>query len=147
MNDIKESPQYLAGWKGARFVDYSAGHEACWPWGGSRDKDGYGQARCRGLATRKAHVVVWVLAGYSVPLGSILCHTCDNPPCCNPQHMFLGTHQTNADDKVAKGRWRCKQKLSHSSVSGRGLYTAEPWPGIRYIAAARSEPRNGKAAR
>ena len=48
----------------------------------------------------------WVLANGPVPEGRYICHTCDNPPCCNPAHLFVGTPSENVKDAVAKGRWR-----------------------------------------
>lgn len=59
---------------------------------------------------RKAHRV-----SYSIEYGEfedslLVCHTCDNPPCVNPSHLFLGTHQDNADDKMSKNRHSGKSK-------------------------------------
>jgi len=49
-----------------------------------------------------------------IPHGAMVCHTCDNPPCCNPNHLFLGTHQDNMDDGKTKKRF----KSLHGSLHG-----------------------------
>jgi hypothetical protein len=85
-------------------VDQSAGPEACWPWTGSRKDSGYGRL-CFDRHQQNAHRVAYQLATGHDPGDLIVCHSCDNPPCCNPAHLWVGTHGDNARDKVAKGRW------------------------------------------
>ena len=90
----------------ARFwgkVDKSAGRTACWPYTGSITTHGYGSAAWN-RHTLGAHKVAWLTLRGPVPDGLCVLHRCDNPPCCNPRHLFLGTKQDNADDKSAKGR-------------------------------------------
>lgn len=80
----------------------------CWPWLGFRkeNKDnGYGMARWDGK-TVLAHRVSWRLANGPVPKGLCVLHRCDNPPCVNPEHLFLGTLRENTRDMMAKGRSR-----------------------------------------
>lgn len=85
-------------------VDRSAGPDACWPWRGRVNKTtGYGVLMSEG-APLGAHRTAYVLAVSEIPAGMQICHRCDNPPCCNPGHLFLGTHRENHADKVAKGR-------------------------------------------
>lgn len=89
-------------------VDRSAGPNGCWPWMASRVK-GYGHfgVGSRTDQTNKlviAHRLAWILTHGPVPDGICVCHTCDNPPCCNPAHLWLGTHADNAADREAKGR-------------------------------------------
>jgi hypothetical protein len=73
----------------------------CWEWSGGRHGKGYGQF---GNPTTKAHRVAWELYRGPVPDGLHVLHSCDNPPCVNPNHLFLGTNLDNVNDKVAKGR-------------------------------------------
>lgn len=75
----------------------------CWLWQRSRDKDGYGHATFCGQAVR-AHRVAYTLDVGDIPEGFSVLHRCDNPPCCNPAHVFLGTQKDNRDDAMTKGR-------------------------------------------
>ena len=77
----------------------------CWEFQGAK-AEGYGRIRRNGRLVG-AHVVAWELAnGRPVPPGFKVCHTCDNPPCCRPSHLFLGTNSENMKDAVRKGRLR-----------------------------------------
>lgn len=77
--------------------------DTCWEWQGSRNHRGYGSITIAGKAAR-AHRVAWQFDNGAIPVGMMICHRCDNPPCCNPAHLFLGTPQDNVLDMVAKGR-------------------------------------------
>jgi len=57
--------------------------DACWPWRGSRGVDGYGRLYLAGQCDR-AHRCAWALTNGTIPDGMLICHRCDNPPCCNP---------------------------------------------------------------
>jgi hypothetical protein len=74
-----------------------------WPWG--RTGAGYGLTRGRrGQRRYLAHRVVWTYVRGAIPFGMQVCHRCDNPPCINVDHLFLGTNGDNQRDKVEKGR-------------------------------------------
>lgn len=75
----------------------------CWPWTRNVNSDGYGVLRFRNL-TLKAHRVMWDNINGSIPDGLFTCHRCDNPICCNPNHLFLATSRENTRDAANKGR-------------------------------------------
>ncbi len=105
----------------ARFwskVDVRGG-EDCWLWIPGRKA--YGEIHIwRDGVDRiyKSHRVAWSLINGPIPAGMYVCHDCpggDNPRCVNPHHLFLGSHEDNQKDKVAKGR-HIKGESVHTSV-------------------------------
>jgi hypothetical protein len=77
--------------------------DACWPWTGHRNELGYGAIQVGGRLL-KVHRVAYQTTVGPIPAGLVVMHTCDNPPCCNPAHLRLGTVAENNADRHAKGR-------------------------------------------
>jgi hypothetical protein len=84
----------------------------CWEWQGPRDASGYGRVWYQGRRWR-AHRLMWTLSGLLLADGLVICHRCDNPPCVNLEHLFLGTYADNAHDRDRKGRQRAASGLAH----------------------------------
>lgn len=63
-----------------------------------------------------AHRLAWELVNGAIPEGVLVCHTCDNPKCCNPQHLWLGTNAENIEDMRRKGRARSRRGASNKNA-------------------------------
>lgn len=80
------------------------GPDECWPWLGQKASGNYGRFYYRSQS-RPAHQISWEIAnGAPFPEGKHGCHSCDNPNCVNPGHVWPGTRSENMRDAVAKGR-------------------------------------------
>ena len=75
----------------------------CWLWTAGHTPDGYGMVKVYGRH-HGAHRVSWTLTNGPIPDGLAVLHRCDNPPCCRPDHLFLGTLGDNNRDRASKGR-------------------------------------------
>ncbi len=82
----------------------------CWEWTAALNNIGYGMFRWTSNKMRTAHRVSYELFNGPIPIGLAVCHSCDNPKCVNPAHLWAGTLKQNAEDMVAKGR------------NGRGMF-------------------------
>jgi hypothetical protein len=94
----------------------------CWEWMGQTDRYGkfsFGNEQL-------AHRASWIIHNGTIPDGLNVLHKCDNPSCVNPEHLFLGTHTDNMQDKIKKGRANPRQGEAHPMAK----YTEEQ---VRYI--------------
>lgn len=107
-NPLSPLVRYLAS------IDRSAGPDECWPWTKGTTHNGYGRFKCDGKTHRATRWGYFTLIG-PIPVGFQVLHRCDNPPCCNPKHWFIGTHADNMIDKKQKDRCRTPTGDKHGS--------------------------------
>lgn len=86
-----------------KFIDVKEEND-CWEFKGSKNKDGYGKIGIGGKKNESAHRVIFKIYNFDIPKNMVILHTCDNPSCCNPKHLVLGTQNDNIQDMVQKRR-------------------------------------------
>lgn len=112
-----------------RFWSFVEKGPDCWLWTGSNDgDDGYGRIK-RGPKNIGSHRASWIIHFGEIPKGLQVCHTCDNPPCVRPDHLFLGTSRDNSQDCVSKGRRTVPD--NRGSLSGLSKLTEDDVIAIR----------------
>lgn len=80
------------------------GPDECWEWTGTRGHRGYGLMSIAPDGQTRTHRISYAIHKGPIPFDFLVCHTCDNPPCCNPAHLFAGTDLDNVTDMKEKGR-------------------------------------------
>jgi hypothetical protein len=98
-------------------IDIRSDNE-CWEWKNKKGTRKYAETKWHGKYTSCHRKAFELFNSIDIPDGKYVCHTCDNPPCCNPKHLFLGTHQDNVDDRERKGR----NKMPHSLGEDHGQH-------------------------
>jgi len=100
------------------------GPDECWPWTASLQEHGYGQFNVDDNYIVRAHRFSYELH-YGPLNGRHALHSCDNPKCVNPKHLFRGTHYSNMKDMTEKGRRF--SRLSEIQVKSILLYGKNGW--------------------
>lgn len=101
---------------GQRFWQKVIKGDGCWEWQGCKQSHGYGQIRID-HKSKLSHRVSWEMVNGPIPDGLHVLHKCDNPACVRPDHLFLGTHEENMEDRKRKGRTTCGEQYEHAKLT------------------------------
>lgn len=101
--------------RGSLWKNVLKSDNGCWCWTGHTDGV-YGAIRFQGR-TWKAHRLAWFLTSGPIPDKIFVCHRCDVPTCCRPDHLFLGTGFDNMADASAKGRLAVGERNGHAKLT------------------------------
>ena len=119
----KRKPSHLRSLSGRFFEKLPADLDPskCWEWTACRDGFGYGMIfngeKSTGKRSLRAHRVSLELAtGQKIPDDMFVLHHCDNPPCCNPDHLYVGTQTENVRGRDERGRQRAPCGEAHGGV-------------------------------
>jgi len=102
------TPEFVARFE-AKVVRDDCMPDGCHIWKAAKDPQRYGKININGKTIRASRASYTIYNG-EIPHGMVICHRCDNPPCVNPAHLFLGTISDNMKDAVAKGRAKNTKK-------------------------------------
>lgn len=123
-----QAGQFIRTDPAERFWSFVAirGEDDCWEYQGARMvKMPYGRFTIGPNNKILAHRMAWILANGSIPEGLHVLHSCDNPPCCNAKHLWLGTEADNNADKIAKGREHHPRIYSDDTIAALRALVAQ----------------------
>jgi hypothetical protein len=87
-----------------KLLRYAVSENGCWNWVATKDRDGYGLLTHHRGKQIRAHRASYEFHVAKIPVGLLVCHSCDNPSCINPNHLFVGTSKENTRDMLDKNR-------------------------------------------
>jgi hypothetical protein len=122
--DKKLTPLHIRFWEN---VEKTEGNK-CWIWNGSKDLAGYGKLSVGGQGNKydiRAHRLSYEMRFGPITGDNVICHTCDNPSCVNPNHLFEGTQKENMKDMSRKGRVNPKS-IENLQPGKKGVRGAGP---------------------
>jgi len=128
IKDIQRKLRSFYAWKNKPVEKFWAkveilNSDSCWEWQKSRLPTGYGHiGRWGKKMNTSAHRVAWEVTYGEIPEGLHIMHLCDNPPCCNPQHLMVGTHQENMRQRSERnGKLKSIEKMASELLHGSKL--------------------------
>jgi hypothetical protein len=128
------SPDYDRKWIDKTVKRCVVTEAGCWEWQGFRHKKGYGNTAYRGRGWNVHRAMYRAVHGVTLTPQQFVLHRCDNPPCCNPNHLFLGNNDINMADKTRKGRHH-EQSVTHCprghEYNAQNTYRAPSNPNAR----------------
>ena len=105
-------------------IGWDETERGCWAWRGAVNDSGYGliAAPRLELESPRVHRLMWAMHNGPIPEGVVVRHRCDNPPCVNPDHLELGTHDQNMQDMVDRKRSRAYATGRYDGVCAKGVH-------------------------